>query len=123
MTDRPLYRHAPIYSTGALGRALGYSEQSLLEIARRAPKMYIGPIEKPKKNGGTRYVFDTRFPLKPLLKKINTTFFQRVEFPAYLTGSIKARDYATNAKIHENSAGAITEDISDFFPSIRRDAA
>ena len=122
MTRAPSYRHLRIHSLGALGRALRYSENSLSAIADLAPKLYIGPTPKPKKNGGTRDVYDTRKPLKELLRTINRVFFREVDFPDYLTGSIKGRDYVGNAEIHRNSLGTITEDICNFFPSIKSDA-
>ena len=122
MTRTPIYRHSPIYSIGALGRALRYEEHTLRVIADRAPRLYIGPTPLPKKNGGIRNVYDTRWPLKELLRTVNKVFFQRVDFPDYLTGSIKDRDYVGNAELHKNSLGTITEDISDFFPSIKSEA-
>lgn len=80
--------------------------------------MYIGPKPKPKKNGGVRYVFDTKVPLKPLLKKINNVFFRRVDFPSYLTGSLAGRDFVANVDIHKGSRRAVTEDIAQFFDCI-----
>lgn len=90
----------------------------LRSIAERAPGLYIGPKPKPKKNGGTRYVFDTKPPLKPLLKKINSVFFRQVNFPLYLTGSLAGRDFVANVDIHKGSRRAITEDIAQFFDFI-----
>lgn len=90
----------------------------LRSIARRAPGLYVGPKPKLKKNGGTRYVFDTRTPLKPLLKKINAVFFRQVVFPQYLTGSLSGRDFVANVAIHKGSRRAITEDIAQFFDCI-----
>ncbi|WP_322005867.1 reverse transcriptase family protein [Paraburkholderia tropica] len=83
--------------------------------------MYIGPKPKPKKNGGVRYVFDTKAPLKPLLKKINSIFFRRVQFPRYLTGSLAGRDFVSNVEIHSGSLYVITEDIAKFFDHITAD--
>jgi hypothetical protein len=47
--------------------------------------------------------------------------FKNVLYPAYLTGSLAGRDYSTNAGIHSGAHIAITEDISQFFPSITSD--
>lgn len=98
--------------------AFGMPEPALRSIARRASGLYIGPKPKPKKNGGIRYVFDTKAPLKPLLKKINKVFFRRVEFPLYLTGSLAGRDFVAHVDIHKGARWAITEDIAKFFDCI-----
>lgn len=83
--------------------------------------MYIGPKPKLKKNGGIRNVFDTKPPLKLLLKKINKVFFRQVYFPQYLTGSLSGRDFIANVDIHKGSRCVITEDIKAFYDSITED--
>ena len=40
-----------------------------------------------------------------------------MNYPAYLTGSIKGSDYKVNAALHTNARIVINEDISGFFPS------
>lgn len=87
-------------------------------IASRAHSLYIGPKPKIKKNGGIRLVFDTKAPLKSLLKKINTVFLKQVTYPTYLTGSLPGRNFVSNVAIHNHSIHAITEDISEFFDNI-----
>ena len=116
--DRPTYPHRRIQSVQAVCRALGLAEPMLRSITERAPKMYIGPKPKPKKNGGVRYVFDTESPLKALLRKINSVFFRKVHFPQYLTGSLAGRDFVANVDIHKGSRWADTEDIAQFFDCI-----
>jgi len=117
--DRPKYSHAPIQSVSSLSRALGITEPKLRSIARCASTLYIGPTPKPKKNGnGTRDVYDTKVPLKPLLQKINRVFFESVYFPEYLTGSLAGRDFVANVAIHAGSRQVITEDIKSFFDCI-----
>ena len=112
---RAIYTHDPIQSIESLSRALGVGESVLRSLAYRAPKLYIGPKPKLKKNGGIREVFDTKPPLKPLLKKINNIFFRRVDFPKYLTGSLVGRDFIANVDIHKGSRRMISEDIAQFF--------
>lgn len=120
--DRPSYPYKPIQTVDSLCLALGIKETKLRSIARQAERMYIGPKPKSKKNGGIRYVFDTRAPLKPLLKKINQIFFRRVNYPNYLTGSLSGRDFVSNVEIHVGSHIVITEDIAKFFDCISSDA-
>lgn len=91
----------------------------LRSIARRAPRLYVGPTPKPKKNSTkVRYVFDTRRPLKPLLKRINDVIFKRVNYPSYLTGSLPGKDFVQNVALHAGAKRAVTEDIKSFFDNI-----
>ena len=120
----PTYPHDPIQSVGSLCRALAIAEPPLCSIAERVPKLYIGPTPKPKKSGnGFREVYDTRPPLKPLLKRINKVFFERVVFPDYLHGSIRGCDFISNARVHEGSVTVITEDIKGFFDHLTEEHA
>ena len=120
----PAYPHDPIQSVGSLCRALAIAEPLLCSIAERVPKLYIGPTPKAKKSGnGFRDVYDTRPPLKPLLRQINKVFFKRVSFPDYLHGSIRGCDFITNARVHEGSVTVITEDIKGFFDHISEEHA
>lgn len=122
--EAPAYPHDPIQSVSSLCRALALPEPLLRSIAERIPKLYIGPTPKPKKSGnGFRDVYDTRPPLKPLLRKINKVFFERVAFPEYLHGSIRGCDFISNAKVHEGSVTVLTEDITGFFDHITEEHA
>jgi hypothetical protein len=120
----PEYPHDPIQSVGSLCRALALPEPLLRSMAERIPKLYIGPKPKPKKSGnGFRDVYDTKPPLKPLLRRINKVFFERVVFPDYLHGSIRGCDFISNAKVHKGSTTVITEDIKGFFDHITAEHA
>ncbi|MEX8510377.1 MAG: reverse transcriptase family protein [Leptothrix ochracea] len=117
--ERPSYSQQPIYSVAALCRALGESEDLLCSLAERIPQLYIGPKKKLKKDGKTyRHVYDTKPPLKQLLKKINHRIFEKVQFPQYLQGSLKGRDFVGNVAIHEKSQIVICEDVEKFFDNI-----
>ena len=120
----PYYPLDPIWSVAALCRALEMPEALLRSIAGRVPQLYRGPTPKPKKSGkGFRDVYDTRPPLKPLLKKINLVFFRKVVFPDYLHGSIRGCDFISNARVHQGSTTLITEDIKGFFDHITEEHA
>lgn len=108
-----------IQSIQSLCHALSMTEPMLRSIARRAPRLYIGPTPKPKKNSTKlRYVFDTRQPLKPLLKRINDVIFKRVIYPSYLTGSLPGKDFVANVALHAGAKRVVTEDIKSFFDHI-----
>lgn len=120
--DRPIYRQKPIRSVASLCRALGCSEGLLRSLSERIPQLYIGPKPKLKKDGkSVRYVYDTKFPLKPTLKLINRVIFEKVQFPLFLQGSLKGRDHVSNVDLHANSQSVINEDIKGFFDHITAD--
>lgn len=112
------YQHSPIRSVQSLCRALGKPEPMLRSIASRVNSLYVGPTPVPKKNGGVRYVYDTKAPLKPLLQRLNDIFLKRVFFPEYLTGALCGRDFVANVAIHSGSRIVICEDIKKFFDHI-----
>lgn len=113
------YPLARIQSIQSLCCALCISEPLLRSIARRAPGLYVGPTPKPKKDSNkVRYVFDTRKPLKPLLKRINNVIFKRVIYPPYLTGSLPGKDFVQNVALHAGAKQVVTEDIKNFFDNI-----
>ena len=116
--DCATYPKQRIQSIQSLCRALNVPEVQLQNVALRAERLYTPPKQKPKKNGGFRDVYDTKPPLKSLLKTINAVLFRRVRFPKYLTGSLAGRDYVSNVEIHKGPREVITEDIAQFFDDI-----
>ncbi|WP_339800908.1 reverse transcriptase family protein [Saezia sanguinis] len=116
--DRPAYTHKPIYNVQSLCKALGLQEPMLRAVAARADRLYIGPMPRPKKNNGVRYVFDTKPPLKQILRTINRVIFCHVDFPPYLTGSLVGRDFVANVDIHKGAKRIVAEDIATFFDHI-----
>lgn len=114
---RPIYPCEPIKSIPKLALALGISESTLLEIATRANGMYREvPITKGEK---TRLTYDALGDLKTIQKRINQKILARVIFPDYLQGSLKGRDYVTNAALHTKKKIVACEDVENFFPSVK----
>ena len=70
-----------------------------------------------KTDGTIRQPFDALEPLKEIQKRIKDNIFSNIVFPKYLTGSIKGRDYKTNASLHISAKITICEDIENFFPA------
>lgn len=111
--DRPTYPHRPIGSVPTLASMLRISERDLVDIAGRAGGMY-----RAVKLKTGRQTFDANAPLKPLHARIKTTLLVHVNFPQYLTGSLKGRDYKVNAELHQNQAVVICEDVKGFFGAV-----
>ena len=103
----------------ALSRALGVPTSLLHELARVADSQYRLADEIIKPDGSIRQTFDAFTPLKNIHRRIKLKIFSHVVFPNYLTGSLKGRDYKTNAALHAGSRIVICEDIGQFFPSTR----
>ena len=111
------YRHQPIHSHSALGRALSETVESLTMLAANGYRLYrlAKPIQKG--DGTFRRPFDAIEPLKPLHQKIKDRLFSGVEYPKYMTGSLRGTDYRVNAGLHLGSKIVICEDVEKFFPS------
>lgn len=112
---KPNYPCEPISTIQALSKALGFEESLLKEIASKANGMYRQVKSKP---GSTRETFDANGLLKEIHQRIKLRILVRVYFPEYLHGSIKNRDYFTNAKLHIRKHILICEDVKQFFPSV-----
>jgi len=117
MIDKPLYRGRPIGSIAVLAKLLGTSETKLQQLASRSSSLFKTCIIK--KNGKNRVVHDALPQLKGIHEKINYHLLQRVEYPDYLHGGLKGKDYVTDCKLHFKTKRGITQDISKFFPSIQ----
>ena len=112
---KPCYRCNPIKSSAALARALQLSVGELHALAERADQSYRTVKPEP---GSTRQTFDALGQLKEVHRRIKEVVFVNVYFPEYLQGSLKGRDYVTNARLHTNKQLLICEDVKRFFPSV-----
>jgi hypothetical protein len=103
---------------------LKHSIADLQHIAATADQRYrIGKQER-KKDGTLRTCYDALGPLKSVQARIQCLILNKVTYPIYLQGSIKdrtsPRGQAANARRHTRKRCLITEDIKQFFPSVRR---
>lgn len=119
--NRLCYSCKPISNLPALSRALNIPTTQLCELASSADTQYrlAKPIEKP--DGSIRQPFDAYPPLKDVHLRIKKKILSRVNFPDYLTGSLKGKDYKVNAALHSGAKIVVCEDISNFFPSTKAD--
>lgn len=121
----PLYKRPPVGSIKVLARIFGCSEARLLEIAETADQHYRVVEEKLKSSGGTRTIVDALPVLKNLQDLINRRILSQVDYPRYLQGGIydpeSARSYIADARIHVGCKVLISQDIKDFFPSVKYD--
>lgn len=119
---KPYYRFDSIGSIGTLGKVLGVQPRLLVDIAQKADQSYTA-FDVVSNGGKVRKVFEPKFHLKVIQKRINSRIMEGVEFPAYLMGGIRdassPRDYVKNANRHAGSASLIKVDIRSFYPSIK----
>jgi retron-type reverse transcriptase len=115
---KPAYQCKPIGSVASLAKALGLPLPHIVELANRASLLYreAKPIVKP--DGSIRQPLDAKGPLKELHRRLKERVFSKVDYPRYLTGSIRDRDYVVNAELHVGSSIIICEDITNFFPTV-----
>lgn len=114
----PYYPCEPIYNISALAKAFGVSERQLLRVAATANQSYRLAAEETKKDGAKRQTFDAYPRLKFVQTRIKERILNRVEYPAYLNGSVRGRSTRINAEAHIGARIAIGEDIANFFPTI-----
>lgn len=122
--DKPYYPHKPIASVKALATTLGTTEHMLNNIANKAEESYTEFLINSK--GKDRTVYEPKFYLKKIQKRINSRIFENVIFPVYLHGGIRdevnKRDYVENAKHHssKNIKSLINLDIKSFYDNIKK---
>ncbi|WP_152205078.1 reverse transcriptase family protein [Marinobacter changyiensis] len=119
--DKPYYPHLPISTNETLAKTLGVHPKLLQDFCARSNSSYTS-FSVTSKSGKQRIVFEPKYELKKLQKRINHRIFEKVRFPIYLQGGIKdyekKRDYVENAKIHANSKTLISLDIKNFYDNI-----
>ncbi|HBO2483050.1 TPA: RNA-directed DNA polymerase [Pseudomonas aeruginosa] len=116
-TSAPSYSQRRIGTLNALRVPLGLSVDELRLLANRADSLYRVAKSITKPDGSIRNTYDALAPLKNVHRRIKSQILDHVDYPAYLTGSIKGSDYKVNAALHINARIVINEDISGFFPS------
>jgi hypothetical protein len=119
--DKPYYPHAPIATVSALAKALAVSPKLLTDLARDVSSSYTSFVISSKNK--EREVWEPKYELKRLQKRINSRIFEHVAFPRYLQGGIKdfyqPRDYVANGIMHAGSKLLISLDIKNFYDNIR----
>ncbi|KJG11967.1 reverse transcriptase family protein [Photobacterium iliopiscarium] len=123
--DKPQYPCKSIASVEVLAKTLGVHLKLLNNIASKVEESYSSYVLPAHKvSGKIRTVFEPKHELKKIQKRINSRIFERVIFPEYLIGGIKAtptipRDYVQNARIHSKSKTLINLDVRNFYPTIK----
>lgn len=116
--NRAIYNGPSINTCIALAEVLECSEVSLEGLTISAGLNY-STWQEPKKCGGFRVIDAPKGELKRVQRAILANILRKVHFPDYLHGSIRGRDYITDARLHTGKKLLIGEDIRDFFLSVK----
>ncbi|HIF9492020.1 TPA: reverse transcriptase family protein [Photobacterium damselae] len=126
--DKPYYPYSPISSISRLSDVLEVRETVLRNLVQNKDSHYYSfSIETTSSNGKMkiRDIYEPKFLLKKIQKRINSRILSKVEYPFYLQGGIfdkdNPRDYYSNAAIHSKSNCIMSVDIKNFYPSIKTD--
>ncbi len=118
----PQYKNEPVGSIQSLAKMLQMPVDELLKLAEDADSYYMQNTPEIKPNGKVRITYRLKPRLQEIQQRINQEIFYAVDYPFYLQGSIKDKDYPRNyihnASLHTGRKIVISEDITSFFPSI-----
>lgn len=115
---RPTYPHNPIGSIESLSLALVSTKDELISLANKSDDYFFVSKRIIKEDKSIRLTYDVKPELKHIHERIKNSLLKRVNYPDYLQGGVKGKDYLSNCRIHTNKAVVLKEDISNFFPSI-----
>ncbi|MDQ8036136.1 MAG: reverse transcriptase family protein [Pedobacter sp.] len=125
--DKPYYPNSPIKNIQSLADFLQVNEAVIKKIAANPAAYYNSfPLESERPDGTKkiRNISDPKPDLKLIQRRLVDRLFSKVEFPLYLTGGIRddsnPRDYVLNAAMHCGAYVVISNDIKNFFPSVRK---
>lgn len=116
---KPNYPHEAICNLSSLYKALGITERHANHLRLNANSYYFLTNKKVKPDNSIRYTYDVKPELKSVHERICSVLLRKVEYPDYLKGSIKGRDYLSNCAEHTGKTIVISEDVTNFFPSVK----
>lgn len=116
----PHYPHQPIANLNSLSLALGLTLSELLNLVNSADDYFVLQKEILKSDGSKRQTYDVKPELKRVHERIKSIFLKQIEYPSFLHGSLKGKDYLSNIQQHTGQRVIISEDVSNFFPSISK---
>lgn len=104
----------------SLADCLRVEAHDLDQLRHQVSDQYTEVLIK-KKDGTVRQCWNPSGPLRRLQTALTTSVLRHVDYPHFLHGSIKGRDYVSNAEQHLGAKWGASIDIKNFFPSITRE--
>jgi RNA-directed DNA polymerase len=108
----------PIPSPTALALILGISPKLLTAMAL-FPRNYYRQFQISKARGGKRTILAPKTYLKTIQKYILRHILETQKLPPHVTGFVRNRSVAQNARIHQKARYLLNVDLKDFFGSVR----
>lgn len=106
-----------VYTEGALLYLLAIKKREYLLLT--ADKRSLCKIEQePKKSGGYRTIYKPAYKLKFFLKRLNSRYLSRLDFPNFVHCGPEGRSIVTAAKGHDMYEYHLALDIAAFFDSV-----
>ncbi|MGR5149672.1 reverse transcriptase family protein [Photobacterium alginatilyticum] len=115
---KPKYKNKPIGSIKSLSRFLSLPPNRLKYLARNSSRYYYLSRVITKPDGSKRKTYDVRKDLKDVHRSLKNKLFSAVYYPEYLQGGVKGKNYLMNVCLHTSKGIIISEDVSNFFPTI-----
>jgi hypothetical protein len=113
----PRYPNQSIRTLPARAAALSINAEELVAVSAIASQLYRNARPTKKADGSIRQPVDALRRLKRIQRKIKDRLLREVEYPVFLTGSIRGRSVRHNAVLHQGATIVVSEDITGFFPS------
>ena len=88
----------------------------MINLANRASGMYR--VAKDGLDEKGKIIYDPASPLKETQQRINDVIMTAVDFPSYINGGIRGRNYRDDCLLHVGARTVINLDISTFFESV-----
>lgn len=109
----------PLVSLRALEYQSGIKRARLEEIAACAGALYR-PFDREKKPNSNRWrhIDNPAEPLKGVQRRLARTVFRDLELPTELTGGLRGRSIAHNARPHLGQPVVVAIDLENFFPHL-----
>ncbi len=115
----PSYPHKPIANVASLCKLLDLSEIELNQLLIKSWSQYRIHERRLKEDGSERLIYSIQPELKRIHKNITYRILKQVTYPSYIHGSVQGKDYISNISQHTGKTIVISEDITNFFPSLK----
>ncbi|MBQ4838696.1 reverse transcriptase family protein [Pseudoalteromonas luteoviolacea] len=113
------YTQKQIGSLSVLAKTLSITVNELNRLRANSDSYYQIAKRVVKADGSERITYDVKYPLKTILQKLRSRVIKNVQLPKYILAGRKGKSYLDNAMEHMSTKMIQSEDISNFFDSIK----
>jgi hypothetical protein len=113
------YPHKAISTLRNLSLAIGVDEPKLRNLIDTSDSHYKIATKQLKKDGSFRVTYNASPALKSILKNLRERVLSNVVVADYALAERKGVSYLDNARYHIGAKVLMSEDIKNFFPTVR----